>query len=149
LASLRVLDVGGADSHAVSRLFGDLGADVLRIELPGGAADRVARPTVAGTGVAFALQNANKRSAMLHAGSATDRDRFIKLAGEADILIDCGNPAALVAYHHRLRCGRGDSIDFSRFEAVVQSLDPPSGLKVGPLPGRRRQASLSSAAVFG
>jgi len=92
LASLRVLDVGGADSDAMSRLFGDLGADVLKIELPGGAADRVARPTVAGTGVTFALQNANKRSAMLHAGSATDRDRFIKLAGEADILIDCGNP---------------------------------------------------------
>jgi crotonobetainyl-CoA:carnitine CoA-transferase CaiB-like acyl-CoA transferase len=41
LASVRVLDVGGADSDAVSRLFGDLGADVLKIEPPGGAADRV------------------------------------------------------------------------------------------------------------
>jgi crotonobetainyl-CoA:carnitine CoA-transferase CaiB-like acyl-CoA transferase len=76
----------------MSRLFGDLGADVLKIELPGGAADRVARPTVAGTGVAFAFQNANKRSAMLDAGNTTDRDRFIKLAGEADILIDGGSP---------------------------------------------------------
>jgi hypothetical protein len=45
-----VLDVGGADSDAMSRLFGDLGDDDLNIELPGGAADRVARPTVAGTG---------------------------------------------------------------------------------------------------
>jgi crotonobetainyl-CoA:carnitine CoA-transferase CaiB-like acyl-CoA transferase len=206
LASLRVLDVGGADSDAVSRLLGDLGADVLKIELPGGSPGRVARPTVVGTGVAFALHNANKRSSIIDAGSATDRDRFIKLVGEADILIDGGNPggaqafgtsaakladrfthlvamsvtdfgatgpyarwqatdavlcamstalsrsgpttgtpvlpphgiasgaaavqaawAALVAYHHRLRCGRGDYIDFSRFEAVVQSLDPPFG----------------------
>ena len=35
--------------------------------------------------------------------------------------------AALVAYYHRLRYGTGDYIDFSRFEAVVQSLDPPFG----------------------
>src|ERR1700720_1334214 len=35
--------------------------------------------------------------------------------------------ATLAAYYHRLRCGRGDYIDFSRFEAVVQALDPPFG----------------------
>jgi crotonobetainyl-CoA:carnitine CoA-transferase CaiB-like acyl-CoA transferase len=35
--------------------------------------------------------------------------------------------AALAAYYCRLRCGRGDYIDFSRFEAVVQALDPPFG----------------------
>lgn len=35
--------------------------------------------------------------------------------------------AALVAYYHRLRCGAGDYIDFSRFEAVVLALDPPFG----------------------
>ncbi|MCW2630118.1 CoA transferase [Mycobacterium sp.] len=90
MASLRVLDVGGADSDAVSRLFGDLGADVLKIEPPGGAADRVVRPTVAGPGWPFALHNAGKRSAILDAGSATDLGRFIKLAREADILIDGG-----------------------------------------------------------
>jgi crotonobetainyl-CoA:carnitine CoA-transferase CaiB-like acyl-CoA transferase len=35
--------------------------------------------------------------------------------------------AALAAYYYRLRCGTGEYIDFSRFEAVVQSLDPPFG----------------------
>jgi crotonobetainyl-CoA:carnitine CoA-transferase CaiB-like acyl-CoA transferase len=35
--------------------------------------------------------------------------------------------SALVAYYHRLRCGAGDYIDFSRFEAVVLALDPPFG----------------------
>ena len=35
--------------------------------------------------------------------------------------------AVLVAYYHRLRCGSGDYIDFSRFEAVVTTLDPPFG----------------------
>ena len=31
--------------------------------------------------------------------------------------------AALVAYYQRLRCGRGDYIDFSRYDAVLQALD--------------------------
>ncbi|PRC60320.1 CoA transferase, partial [Mycobacterium sp. ITM-2017-0098] len=35
--------------------------------------------------------------------------------------------AVLVAYYPRLRCGKGEFIDFSRFEAVLQALDPPFG----------------------
>jgi crotonobetainyl-CoA:carnitine CoA-transferase CaiB-like acyl-CoA transferase len=34
---------------------------------------------------------------------------------------------ALVAYYNRLRCGTGDYIDFSRFDAVVMALDPAFG----------------------
>ena len=33
----------------------------------------------------------------------------------------------LAAYFNRLRCGAGDYIDFSRFDAVVMALDPPFG----------------------
>ena len=35
--------------------------------------------------------------------------------------------ALLAAYVNRLRCGTGDYIDFSRFDAVVMALDPPFG----------------------
>jgi crotonobetainyl-CoA:carnitine CoA-transferase CaiB-like acyl-CoA transferase len=35
--------------------------------------------------------------------------------------------ALLVAYFNRLRCGVGDYIDLSRFDAVVMALDPPFG----------------------
>ena len=35
--------------------------------------------------------------------------------------------AVLVAYFNRLRCGAGDYIDFSRFDATVLALDPPFG----------------------
>jgi crotonobetainyl-CoA:carnitine CoA-transferase CaiB-like acyl-CoA transferase len=35
--------------------------------------------------------------------------------------------AALAAYYNRLRCGTGDYIDFSRFDAVVMALDPAFG----------------------
>lgn len=206
LASVRVLDLGGATSDGVGRLFADLGADVLKVEPRDGSADRRALPGVAGESIAFAVHNANKRSAVLDPESADDRLRLIELAGAADIVVDSGNPgtaaafgtscaalaeqfghlialsvtdfgsagpyssrqatdavlyamstalsrtgpttgipvlppdgvasgtaavqaawAALAAFYRRLRDGRGDYIDFSRFEGVLQSLDPPFG----------------------
>jgi crotonobetainyl-CoA:carnitine CoA-transferase CaiB-like acyl-CoA transferase len=204
LAALRVLDFGGAESDTVSRLFADLGADVLKIEPPAGSPARDALPSIAGVSVPFALQNANKRGAVLDPEDADDRDRLLELAGTADIVVDGGNRlrafgtscatlaerfghlvalsvtdfgtagpysswqatdavlyamstalsrtgptsgtpvlpplgiasataavqagwAALAAYYRRLRCGAGEYIDFSRFEGVLQSLDPPFG----------------------
>jgi crotonobetainyl-CoA:carnitine CoA-transferase CaiB-like acyl-CoA transferase len=35
--------------------------------------------------------------------------------------------SALIAYYNRLRCGTGDYIDFSRYDAVVMALDPAFG----------------------
>ena len=65
LAPLRVLDLGGPESDAVSRLLADLGADVLKIEPPAGSPARSALPTIAGASIPFALHNANKRGAVL------------------------------------------------------------------------------------
>ncbi|HXO11049.1 MAG TPA: CoA transferase, partial [Mycobacterium sp.] len=65
LASLRVLDLSDDDGDAVTRLLADLGADVLKVEPPGGSPSRTRRPTLGGTGVRFALHNANKRSTVL------------------------------------------------------------------------------------
>ena len=206
LADVRVLDLCDGAADAVTRLFADLGADVLKIERPGGTAGRSQLPSVGGVGVPYALGNANKRTAVLDPADPADRRRFTELAGTADIVVDSGNPgnaaafgascaelsqrypgvvamtvtdfgtdgpyaswqatdpvlyamstalsrsgptagrpvlppdgiassttavqaawAALSAYYHRLRYGTGDYIDFSRFEAVVQSLDPPFG----------------------
>ena len=46
--------------------------------------------------------------------------------------------AVLAAYYHRLRHGGGDYIDFSRFEAVVQALDPPFGSQGQAASGLKR-----------
>nr|WP_144418451.1 CoA transferase [Mycobacterium sp. EPa45] len=35
--------------------------------------------------------------------------------------------AVLVAHYHRIHSGRGDHVDFSRYEGVLQALDPPFG----------------------
>src|SRR5215208_141626 len=221
LTGMRVLDLCSADADGVTRLFADLGADVLKIEPPGGNPTRASAPTVSGTSISFALRNANKRAAVLDPTSAADRDRFVELAGASDIVVDSGNPgraaafgvsgaaladrfpqlvvlsvtdfgadgpraswtatdavlyamstalsrsgpttgkpvlppygiasataavqaawAALVAYYHRLHCGRGDYIDFSRYEAILQSLDPPFGSEGQAAAGQKRSSEL-------
>jgi crotonobetainyl-CoA:carnitine CoA-transferase CaiB-like acyl-CoA transferase len=217
LASLRVLDLSDDEGAAVTRLLADLGADVLKVEPPGGSPSRTRRPTLGGTGVRFALHNANKRSTVLDPSDPRDCERLIELAGGADIVVDSGTPgqaaaygsscddladrfpqlvtmsvtdfgrtgprsswratdpvlyalsgslarsgpttgtpvsppdgiasataavqgtwAALVAYYNRLRCGTGDYIDFSRFEAVVMALDPAFGAHGQAAAGIRR-----------
>jgi crotonobetainyl-CoA:carnitine CoA-transferase CaiB-like acyl-CoA transferase len=50
--------------------------------------------------------------------------------------------AALVAYYHRLQCGTGEYVDFSRFEGVVQALDPPFGTEGQAAVGLKRSSEL-------
>ncbi|MBV9512747.1 MAG: CoA transferase [Mycobacteriaceae bacterium] len=214
LLGVRVLELAAGHGEAVTRLFADLGADVLKIEAPGGSAGRTLAPRVAGTAIGFALRNANKRAAVL---DDDDRRAFLDLVRAADIVVDDGIPgqaagyggtveqlarrfehliavavtdfgtfgphacwratdpvlyamstalsrsgpptgtpvlppdgiasataaaqaawSALAAYYHRLHGGGGEYIDFSRFEAVVQALDPPfSAMGQGALAQRR------------
>ncbi len=51
--------------------------------------------------------------------------------------------AALVAYFNRLRCGAGDYIDFSRFDAVVLALDPPFGTQGQAADGPQRHRAVA------
>jgi crotonobetainyl-CoA:carnitine CoA-transferase CaiB-like acyl-CoA transferase len=206
LAGLRVLDLCDGDADAITRLLADLGADVLKVERPGGNASRTQLPTVDGVSIPFALHNANKRPVVLDPDVDADRRTLLELAGAADIVVDSGRPGRaaaygtsceeladrfdrlvtmsvtdfgstgpcaswratdpvmyamcsalsrsgpavgipvlppegiasataavqaawvlLAAYFNRLRCGAGDYIDFSRFDAVVMALDPPFG----------------------
>ncbi|MCV7214010.1 CoA transferase [Mycobacterium crocinum] len=206
LAGVRVLDLCDQTGDAIGRLLADLGADVIKVEPPGGSAARRALPTLDEVSIPFALHNANKRTIVLDPADTDDRRQFLELAGGSDIVVDSGTPglaaafgtscdaladefphlvamsvtdfgadgpraswratdpvlyamstalsrsgpttgtpvlppdgiasttaavqaswAVLVAYFNRLRCGTGDYIDFSRFDAVVLTLDPPFG----------------------
>jgi crotonobetainyl-CoA:carnitine CoA-transferase CaiB-like acyl-CoA transferase len=98
LASVRVLDAGGPDSDGVARLLAELGAEVLKVEPPGGSPARGAAPSVAGVGIQFALNNANKRCIALDGEQPSDRRRFVELAGGADILVDGGSPGGCAAF---------------------------------------------------
>ena len=98
LASLRVLDLCDTDADAVTRLLADLGADVLKVEPPGGSPARSQPPTLDGVSIPFALHNANKRSTVLDPRSDSDRHLLIELAGEADIVVDSGRPGLAHAF---------------------------------------------------
>lgn len=98
LDSVRVLDLASADADGVSRLLADLGADVLKVEPPAGSPARLARPTIDGVSIPFALRNANKRSVVLDPSNESDRRSLIALAAEADIVVDSGLTGQLAAY---------------------------------------------------
>ena len=104
LSSLRVLDLGDADTDPITRLLADLGADVLKIEPPAGTPARSALPTLDGVSIPFALHNANKRAAVLDPADAADRARLMELAGTADIVIDSGLPGR--ATHYGTSCAQ-------------------------------------------
>jgi crotonobetainyl-CoA:carnitine CoA-transferase CaiB-like acyl-CoA transferase len=77
-------------------LLGDLGADVIKIERPGEGDDaRHMPPFVNGEGAPFMLWNRNKRSVVLNLKAAKDRERFLALVREADILIENFRPGTL------------------------------------------------------
>ncbi len=94
LDAVRVLDLSGGVTDTVTRLFADLGADVLKVEPPGGSPARDDLPALAGAGIPFAVHNANKRSAVLNPHDDHDRETFFELVGGADIVVDGGQAGA-------------------------------------------------------
>jgi len=90
LDGVRVLDLSSGVADAVTRLFADLGADVLKVEAPGGSRGRDTLPTLAGASIPFAVHNANKRCAVLDPFEEDDCGRFLDLVAEADIVVDTG-----------------------------------------------------------
>lgn len=89
LAGIRVLDFGRfiAGPHCAAML-GDLGADVIRIERPGGGEDRgIAPATDAGDGGTFLQCNRNKRGITLNPGTPAGREVVRRLVTSADIVV--------------------------------------------------------------
>lgn len=93
LSHLRVVDLTDLRGALAGRLLADLGADVIKVEPPGGDPDRL-RPPFAGGVVAkdrslpFLYRHANKRGATLDLGNPEGRRRLDELCDRADILID-------------------------------------------------------------
>lgn len=81
LAGMRVIDLAEGAGEGCGRFLADLGADVLRIERPGGSPGR-ADP------IGFGLGNANKRSAVLDLDAADGAGRLLAAVAGADLLIE-------------------------------------------------------------
>jgi len=107
LDGIRVLDLTTALGEAAGRVLADLGADVVKIEPPGGCDARFAPPFVGGAPEAprgdpeaslfWRAWGRGKRSVVLDIERGPDRERLLALVEGADILLESSTPGALAA----------------------------------------------------
>ncbi len=100
LDGVRVLDLTSEMGHYAGKLLADLGADVIKVEPPGGDAARGLPPFHADhpgreTSLRFWYFNANKRSVTLDLSQYDGRYLFGRLAQTADIVIESFQPGEL------------------------------------------------------
>ena len=100
LSDVRVLDLTTPLGAYCTKLLADLGADVIRVEPPGGDPARGIGPFVADEAhpdrsIWFLFQNSNKRSVTLDLESADGRELFRRLAARADIVVESFAPGYL------------------------------------------------------
>src|SRR5512147_1825721 len=102
LAGRRILEIADESGAYCGKLLADLGAEVIKIEPPGGDPTRTLAPLRAdgGTGLQsffFAYMHTNKRSLVLDLASTAGRDRFHALAASADAVLETRRPGELAA----------------------------------------------------
>lgn len=118
LENLKVVEFGTRVSAPyTAKLFADYGADVIKVESPAGDPARGWAPFAGGKphpekSGPFFFFNTNKRSVTLDVNSASDKDRFLDLIREADVLIENQRPADM----------RGWGLDYDSLAAVNPAL---------------------------
>ena len=97
LSGVRVIDLSGELAAYGTRLLADLGAEVLRIEPPEGAAIRRAPPLHQEQSFTQLYLDAGKRSVVLDLDEPEGRRKMAQLLATADLLYEDGPPGALAA----------------------------------------------------
>ncbi len=125
LAGLRVLELGGGVAGAyATKLFADFGADVVKVEPPGGDPLRQAvvvpgDPDPGAAGPLHLHLDTNKRSAVLDLDLAADRAIVAGLVARADLVVESFPPGTMSAW------GLGyDELRALRPGLVVTSITP-------------------------
>ncbi|MFI5953901.1 CoA transferase [Cryptosporangium sp. NPDC051539] len=93
LGRLRVLEVGDELGEYCGKVLAGLGADVVRVEPPGGAVTRTYGPFLddephPDRSLYFWHHNLGKRSVVFDLDSPADQERFRRLAADADVILD-------------------------------------------------------------
>jgi crotonobetainyl-CoA:carnitine CoA-transferase CaiB-like acyl-CoA transferase len=102
LGPYRVLDLTNSWGYLCGKILGDLGADVVKVEPPGGDPDRGLGPFYHGEpdgerSLYWAAYNTSKRGITLDLATATGRDLFLRLVGAADFVVESYQPGHLAA----------------------------------------------------
>ncbi len=93
LSHLRVIELGDIPASYATRWLADLGADVIKVEPPGGDPNRLLPPFAGNIehserSLTFIHANTNKRSIALDLGHESDLEIFVKLLISADLLVE-------------------------------------------------------------
>lgn len=95
-AGIKVLEIASMVAGPLAgQMLGDLGADVIKIEAPGGDTLRMPRPQHKGIGAIFTAMNRHKRSIVLDLKSEFGRETARKLAMSADVLLENSRPGVM------------------------------------------------------
>ncbi len=123
LAGVRVIDLTTVVlGPSATQVLGDLGADVIKVEPPGGDVSRAAGlGRSPGMGHVFLNANRNKRSIVLDLKEPAHRDALLALCAEADVLAYNIRPAAM----RRLR------LDYDAVRAVNPRIIHAGGFGFG------------------
>jgi len=102
LAGLRVIELADEAGVYCGKLLADLGADVIKVERPGGDAIRSIPPFLPGqagpdASFFFLYMNTSKRGVTLDLDRAEGRDLFARLAETADLVVETLPPGRLDA----------------------------------------------------
>src|SRR5918995_7419179 len=94
LSHIRIIESGDIPAAYATLLLADLGADVIKVEPPGGDANRLLPPFAGGIedrerSLTFINANANKRSIVLDLeNDSADRQLFARLLGSAQLFVE-------------------------------------------------------------
>ncbi|SAL45469.1 formyl-CoA transferase [Caballeronia peredens] len=96
LAGVKVIEIGQyTTAPLVGKHLAALGAEVVKIEPPGGEVARSWKPGQGGTSYFFALNNTDKQTLALDLKHEADRAHLRTLLADADVLVENLRPGAL------------------------------------------------------
>lgn len=96
LSGIRVLDCTQAMAGPFATLqLENLGADVIKVEPPGGDSTRRWGPFVNGLSMPFLAVNRGKRSVSLNLKDEAEKQQFLALADTADVLVENHRPGVM------------------------------------------------------
>jgi benzylsuccinate CoA-transferase BbsE subunit len=102
LAGLRILELADETGQFCGKLLGDLGADVVKIEPPGGEPNRRIGPFLDDIphperSLSFWYYNTSKRGITLNPETADGRHLFGRLAATSDVILETFRPGVLAS----------------------------------------------------
>src|SRR3984885_10647680 len=117
LAGIRVLDLTSVVAGPLAtQMLGDMGADVIKIESPEGAAPRHTGPSRSPNMAAlFMGLNRSKRSLVLDLKNDAAKEALWRLVANADVFVHSMRPQAIakLGFNHKTVCAKNPSIVYA------------------------------------